>query len=187
MAGISGYNLCTILSKRLYMQRIITMLIGCLWLSLTARAEPVPEYVMKATYLYNFALYTEWPASVGDTINLCVLGHEEFGSALDAINGKQVNNLSLNISRVSSTSNLKLCQMVFIGEGEANNAQKILDVLGDAPVLTVTEGPAPLHVGVIVSMVVEDRKLVFHINASAARRAKLNISSKLLRLARSVY
>jgi len=169
------------------MHRMMSMFALGLWLSLTARAEPVPEYVMKATYLYNFALYTEWPASVGDTINICVLGHEPFGSALDTINGKQVNNLALNISRVSSTSNLKLCQMVFIGEGELANAQKVIDLLGDAPVLTVMEGSAPPHFGVIVSMIVEDRKLVFNINASAARRARLNISSKLLRLARSVY
>lgn len=169
------------------MYRIVSMLALGLWLSLTARAEPVPEYVMKATYLYNFALYTEWPASVGDTINVCVLGHEEFGSSLDMINGKQVNNLVLNVSRVSTTSNLKLCQMVFIGESELANAQKVIDILGDTPVLTVIEGPVPPHFGVIVSMIVEDRKLAFNINASAAKRAKLNISSKLLRLARSVY
>lgn len=130
------------------MRKFIAFIVLLLGISLTAAAaEPVPEYVMKATYLYNFALYTDWPESIGDTLNICVVGQDDFGSALNAINGKQVNSLTLNISRVTATSSLKLCQMVFIGEREVGHTQKILDALGDAPVLTVMEGHAPLYLG----------------------------------------
>ncbi len=150
-------------------------------------AEPVPEYTMKATYLYNFALYTEWPEEVGDTLNLCVLGEERFGDAFNQIRGKQVNQRRLNIYQIASPKEVQGCQMVFIGEQESQYAQRMINALADVPVLTVTDGFVPLNSGVIVSMVVEERKIAFNINASAARRAKLNISSKLLRLARNVY
>jgi hypothetical protein len=150
-------------------------------------AEPVPEYSMKATYLYNFALYTEWPEDTGNTLNLCLLGGERFGGAINQIQGKLVNQRRLNVYQVSGPKAVQGCQMVFIGEQESQYAQRMINSLADTPVLTVTDGFVPLNSGVIVSMVVEERKIAFNINASAARRAKLNISSKLLRLARNVY
>jgi hypothetical protein len=150
-------------------------------------AEPVPEYLMKATYLYNFALYTEWPEDTGNTLNLCLLGEERFGDAINQIQGKLVNQRRLNVYQVSGPKAVQGCQMVFIGEQKSQYAQRMINSLADTPVLTVTDGFVPLNSGVIVSMVVEERKIAFNINASAARRAKLNISSKLLRLARNVY
>lgn len=149
--------------------------------------EPVPEFMMKATYLYNFALYTEWPEETGDTLNLCVFGEERFGDAFNQIRGKLVNQRRLNIYQIASQKEVQGCQIVFIGEQESQYAQKTINALADSPVLTVTDGFVPLGSGIMVSMVVEERKIAFNINASAARRAKLNISSKLLRLARNVY
>lgn len=150
-------------------------------------AEPVPEYTMKATYLYNFALYTEWPGSAGDEIHLCIMGEDRFGDALQRINGKIVNGRPLVVKPAGAADEVRNCHMLFLGESEARNAQKILKEIGDMPVLTVTEGVIPLYSGVIITMVLEDQRLVFRVNASAARKAKLNISSKLLRLASSVY
>lgn len=152
-----------------------------------AAMEPVPEYTMKATYLYNFALYTEWPESVGDTINLCIVGGELFGDALSQIQGKQINQRKLSAYRVASYKETRGCHMVFISEHQNQYIQNMLSLLGDAAVLTVTEGGTSAQSGVMVDMQVEDRKIKFNINASAARRVNLNLSSKLLRLARNVY
>lgn len=159
-----------------------------LWLAALSGvwADPVPEYHMKATYLYNFALYTEWPETV-DNIRLCILGEHHFGDALQAINGKALSERRLEVRQVAAQDSLAECQMVFLGEREARTSRKILERISNLPVLTVTEGPLPLYSGIMVSMVVENNRLGFYINASAARHAGLNVSSKLLKLARRVY
>src|ERR1700756_4784994 len=45
------------------------------------------EYAVKAAYLYKFTPFVEWPASAfagpGSPFNVCVLGDDPFGPALD--------------------------------------------------------------------------------------------------------
>jgi uncharacterized protein DUF4154 len=44
------------------------------------------EYEVKATYLYKFGRFVEWPTKVeGDSFSICVLGQDPFGPALNAI------------------------------------------------------------------------------------------------------
>ena len=169
------------------MRKAFSFFLLLLWMPHVAAADLVPEYVMKATYLYNFALYTDWPAGSGDTLNLCILGQDHFGNALDAINGKPLSHMRLKVVHISASTEIKNCQMLFLSEQDRYLAAKVIEGLGDASVLTVVEGNMPLFSGVMISMEVEDRKLVFNVNDSAARKAKLKMSSKLLRLAKTVY
>lgn len=164
------------------------LIFTALWMvALSATADPVPEYEMKATYLYNFALYTEWPAGMGDTLNLCVFGEHHFGESLSRLQGKTVNQKQLNIRYVLGYDDVHECQMVFMGEKENRYASRLLAKTGDTPMLTVTEGALSPGSGVMISMALEENKLAFYVNASAARRAGLTVSSKLLRLAKTVY
>jgi hypothetical protein len=41
--------------------------------------------------------------------------------------------------------------------------------------------------GVMVNLFLDNRRIGFEVNAEAAKRARLNLSSKMLRLARAVY
>lgn len=150
-------------------------------------AEPVPEYVMKATYLYNFAVYTEWPAELGNEIQLCVLGEERFGGALQTISGKFVNGRILMVHNLMSIDQIGACQILYLGEADVPRSQEALRKIRGMPILTVADGIIPLYSGVMISMLIEDKRLAFKVNASAARKVQLNFSSKLLRLASSVY
>ncbi len=167
--------------------RIVTFIALLLAALPRVDAQPVPENDMKATYLYNFALYTEWPSEVGDEIHLCVVSEDQFHDALHAIHGKNVNGRRLVVHHIGPGDDIGGCQILYVGESEAKYSQKMLDRATGLPILTITEGVTPLYSGIMISLTVEDRRLAFQINASAARRSKLTISSKLLRLARSVY
>ena len=155
-------------------------------LSYSAPADPMPEYSMKAAFLYNFALFTEWPQLPEDSLNLCVLGKDPLGTALDAVEGKQINGLRLTVSRIKIGS-VRNCQILFLGEAEGVNIRRLLVDLEEVPVLTVTDNESLLQAGVMIGLTVENKRLTFDINAEAAQRAHLSISSKLLRLARNVY
>src|SRR5215216_5851997 len=65
--------------------RAWTLLSGLLMFALPALADDPPEYRLKAAFLFNFALFTEWPAEVGGVINLCVDGTDPFGKEIDVL------------------------------------------------------------------------------------------------------
>src|SRR6202008_1998168 len=57
--------------------------------ALQAQQPKASEYQVKATYLYNFSRFVQWPANVaavqGYSFPICVIGLDPFGAALDAI------------------------------------------------------------------------------------------------------
>lgn len=161
------------------------LLILSLWLSQSSWAGTISEYEMKATYLYNFAVFTEWPKSEGDTFNLCILGQDNFGTALNRIEGKIVHGRRLFVARLSSLSAIRRCDLLYITDRESTKLGVIFTELGDTPVLTVAE-TSPANTSAAINLALEGQRLVFDINVPRARNARLSISSKLLQLARSL-
>lgn len=152
-----------------------------------ARGNDLPEYRLKAAFLFNFALFTEWPTEVGPTLNVCVHGQDPFGEEIDALQGRAVGNRRVAIQRKPRIDGLKDCQVVFISSSAIGNLPRVLDALRGLPVLTVADSPGAARDGVALNMGVAQSKIVFEANLDAARAAKLALSSKMLRLAREVY
>jgi hypothetical protein len=152
-----------------------------------ARADSLSEYRLKAAFLYNFITFTEWPAGMGNTLNLCVYGPDPFGEDLDKLQGKNVAGRSLAIQRTNSVNGLGNCQIVFITRPMIDNLSRVLDDLNGKPVLTVADSPGAARQGVAINMGTEQNKVNFTANLGAARANGLNLSSKLLHLAREVY
>jgi hypothetical protein len=153
----------------------------------TALADSPSEYRLKAAFLYNFITFTEWPAGAGDTLNLCVYGPDPFGEDLDKLQGKSVAGRSLAVRRTNSVNGLANCQIVFITRPMIDNLSGVLDGLNGRPVLTVADSLGAARQGVAINMGTENNKVNFEANLGAARGNGLNLSSKLLRLAKEVY
>ena len=81
---------------------------------------------------------------------------------------------------------LKGCQIVFIAPAAAAQLPRVLDALDGQTVLTVADSAGAARQGVALNMAVNQNKVSFEANLKAARAAKLNLSSKLLRLATEV-
>jgi hypothetical protein len=156
------------------------------WFALPTRADQLPEYRLKAAFLYNFALYTEWPTNVGATLHLCVQGADPFGTELDALQGRAVGDRSIAVQRRGISDNLSGCQIVFIASSAMGSLSRVLDELRGSEVLTVADSPDAVRRGVALSMTVAQNKVTFAANLLAAHSAGLNFSSKLLRLATEV-
>lgn len=167
--------------------RLLFWSLGVLCCPALAHAETLAEYQIKAAFLYNFLAFTEWPAEVGNTINLCVYGPDPFGEHLDKMQGKSVGARSLAVKRFNSVDGLQSCQAVFIARPVIGNLRRVLDNLGDRPVLTVADSQDAALQGVALNMGVEQNKVIFEANLAAARGNKVNLSSKLLRLATKVF
>lgn len=157
----------------------------------TLRALPAhaatEEYTLKAAFLYNFALLTEWPGARGSGVRLCVLGKDPFGDELDRYAGRETPHGPITVSRIDSTREARGCQVLFIAASEHARMEQIREGLGVKPPLTVTEANGFDRQTVMIVIIPAGTRVGFEINLSAARQAGLNLDPKLLRLAKVVY
>ena len=149
-------------------------------------AEELPEYRLKAAILYNFAQFTEWPAEVGSTLNLCIHGQDPFGSEIDSLQDKTVGMRRIAVQRKGDSDPLVGCQIVFVAPTAVGHLSRVLDEIRSRPVLSVADSPGVMRQGVILNLAVKQGKVTFEVNLQAARAAHLALSSKVLRLATDV-
>jgi YfiR/HmsC-like len=151
------------------------------------------EYLVKAGFIYNFAKLVEWPAATftnpGQAIVVGVLGSDSFAATLEhVVDGKKVDVRPFTVKRLKSAKDSKECgcQMLFIASAESAHAEEIIQLLKGTSVLTIAETPGFSKQGGIINFVLEDSKVRFEVNVDAAKHAGLNISSRLLSLAKIV-
>ena len=156
------------------------------------QASSSVEYQVKAAFLLNFAKFIEWPSTVFQSektpIAVCVFGYDPFGSALDEIIRRQnVNSRELLARRINELTELKTCQLVFVGEREEKHLPEILNSVKETSALLVGEGEDFAERGGCVQFFIENKRMRFAVNVDAVQRARLTVSSKLLALARIVH
>jgi hypothetical protein len=172
--------------------------INCFWLiafllaNLAAHAQTsMSEYQVKALFLLNFVKYVDWSAAVSSNtsgpIVIGILGQDNFNDTLkDAAAGKTINGREIVIKRVSLSDDLGGCSILFISSSENSRLDEILGKTSALPILTVGENESFLDKGGIINFLLKDGKIQLEINLKAARRVKLQISSKLLSVAVTV-
>jgi hypothetical protein len=155
----------------------------------TGLSPTASETEVKAAVIYNFAKFVEWPAEAfsSDTapIQLAVFGDEDFGNKLRVLmTGQKAHGRSVDVKNISSPQDAKNFHMVFVAGAENRRTAQILEATKKSPVLTVGEAEPFLDAGGMITLVLEDAQLKFEVNPEAAQKVKLEISSRLLRLAR---
>jgi len=146
------------------------------------RGDELPEYTLKAAYLYNFALLTDWPnEKKSDNFNLCFF-RENLGSASDALQNKILHNQKLKVLTITTPEEAKECRMVFFPEEQ--RGEKLIQKLAGTSVLVVTENTSVPDAH--ITIVRKNRKLVFDVSLHALKNSDLDVSSRLLKLARSI-
>jgi hypothetical protein len=147
------------------------------------------EYAVKATFIYKFPGFVEWPAtsfeSASSPVAICVLGDDPVAGLIDQVAaGQQVGDRAIAVKHLQTFDRDSGCQILYVAAGTA--ATGAINAARDEPVLTITDSASPEATGTIVTFVVEDNRVRFDINDAAAAQSGLTISSKLLSLARAV-
>jgi len=145
--------------------------------------EVSQEYQIKAAYLYNFLKYVEWPDRINRTFRICVAGQNPFGGVLDGL----TKNERVRGNPVKTELILGFepgCDVIFTPR--TSNIPAYLQAAAGMPILTVGETPRYIEQGGIINFFVENGKVRFEINRTAAERAGLRISSRLLQLAKII-
>src|SRR5947209_10399422 len=85
-----------------------------------ARADDSREYQIKAAFIYNFLLFTEWPddafADSKSPFVVATVGNDPFHGLLERIlQAKQVNGRGVKIMHYANPSVVEKCHVLFLG------------------------------------------------------------------------
>ncbi len=164
-----------------------TMCVPCTY----AEESEFSEYEIKAGFIYNFAKFVEWPGEISrddkKALTLCISGTNPFGNSIATISNKTIQSRRLEVRTLGKNRDFKGCNLVFINSSEKELLPQLFEALGNSPVLTIGDGKGFAQNGVMINLVMEENKVRFEINTGSARRARISISSKLLKLAKTIY
>jgi uncharacterized protein DUF4154 len=148
--------------------------------------DAVAPSALKAAFLFNFVKFTEWPdVAAGDPFAICVLGDDRVAGALTELTrGQKVDTHPIEIRPLISATASR-CHVLFVSEHAADGAQA-LQGCRDAATLTVGDAAHFADMAGMIEFFVERDRMRFAINVTAAQRAHLKLSSRLLGLARIV-
>lgn len=147
-----------------------------------AGAQSNPDE-LKAEVTYRALMFVTWPADrvAARGLQLCTLSEGRTEAALGALSGRTIRQQVMEVRRVRHDQ-LAGCHAVYL----PGHQPAAMAALEGRPVLIVADAPGMLEQGAMVNLQVEDGRIVFDVDLNAARRAGLDISAKLLRLARYV-
>jgi hypothetical protein len=169
--------------------RLIGFTLGALLAADAGRvyAQDVTEVSLKGAFIFNFARFTEWPSETLPTtaaVSACVVGDRGVGEALKrSVSGQKLNGRAIVVSILEPDVPLPSCHFLYVsGVARARMAEIVYGV-HEAPVLTVSDDDTFIKVGGMIQVFIESGKMRFRINPKSAKRAKLQLSSRLLALA----
>lgn len=167
---------------------ILGLLAGCALLPARADESIIADAsVVEAAFLYNFALFTEWPDLPTHEFRICVLGSEPVLAALESVKKKQIKEHPISVTSISSENEAQSCQVLFVGRSRHASIDSLAREIGNAPVLVVSEENGYDPRNVIIALVAQQGRIAFKINRTLAQANSLTVSSKLLKLAQQVY
>jgi hypothetical protein len=160
-------------------------------------ASDSSEYLIKAGFIYNFAKFVEWPsdafAEADSPIVIGVLGTDPFGSVINrVVESKKIGNRGFVVRRYKWSKDLKdlkefkECRILFVSSSERAHFEEIVQSVKGLPILTVGETPGFAERGGMIRLTLEDNRVRFEINVDATHEGNLNISSRLLTLAKII-
>jgi hypothetical protein len=156
-----------------------------------AQQPKASEFQVKAAYLYNFGRFVEWPdqnaSDKNEAFEICVLGADPFGPALDAVVASQtIDGKSLSAKRISKPQEVDSCRILFISSSEEAHLKEVLTALNKTSVLTVSDIPRFSERGGMIGFILDGDRVRFDVNLAKTHGAGLTLSSELLKVATNV-
>jgi hypothetical protein len=152
-----------------------------------ARAQDVTEPALKAAFIYNFARFTTWPVETpaGDSFLICVLNDNAVADALRrAMTGKSLTDRPISVTVVAPAAPKRACRVLYMAGMPVAEVATVVADLREAPVLTISSIDGFASAGGMTQFFFEHGQLRFRIHLESAKRAGLQISSRLLIMAR---
>ena len=166
--------------------RVLACLLGCATSVSACFAEGLPERTaqMKAAYVFNFLKFVEWSShSPPNTIDVCFRGGSEVRNALAlSAADKTIGARRIVVRSLRDHEPTSACQVLFLDSA----ASQSVGIGMPLDTLTIGESKTFTQGGGVIGLYTDSNRLRFTINTGNAKRANVQISSNLLKLASSV-
>ncbi len=171
-------------------RRTLLACAAALPLARAARAQTLNEARVKARLALTLARYTQWPAGSfapgGDALVLCVAQRSEtLALAFGELAGQTVAGRTVRVL-TSPPPAAAGCHLLYVQDGAERDAAALLAAARGAPLLTVGDADGFAARGGMVELVNVNDAMRLDVNLRALRAAQLELSSRVLQLARQV-
>ena len=148
------------------------------------------ETQVKAVFVLNFAKLTEWPADSSvdsGTFTIAILGKVPSTLFITTLQSQTIHGAKVNVRLIETVAAAKGAHLVYISGSERKHLSGILRELNQLNILTVSDITGFCAAGGMVGLVPVQNRLGFEINLASVRKTKLNVSSQLLKLAKTIF
>lgn len=138
---------------------------------------------LKAAFLYHFSTFVIWPESApaNEEFVIAVLGDDAIAGELRTyLPGHSIQGRPMRVRSLATLDEFADEAVLFIGAERNDQLAGHLETVANRPVLVVTDAPGALDKGSMINFKVVDDRIRFEISLSAAERAGLVLSSRLL-------
>lgn len=152
-----------------------------------AHAQTSQEEV-KATFVYRFASYIEWPPTLfvdaQTPVRVCVIGADPFARTLErATIHQRRGERTFEVRRIGGAGELEGCHAVYV---VGDRTEAVLRAAHRRAVLTITDSVSGTAERGVIHFALVDSRVRFYIDDAAAAENGLAIDARLLNLALAV-
>lgn len=151
-------------------------------------AQSLEEQTVLAALALNIVRFTTWPSEtpMKETIDFCVIGDNVIQHSFTDIDHKPVGAKTLHIINLSRLRNFEDCHVLYVSELKQNILLQVFAEIKKHPLLTIGESYDFAAQGGMVGLENVNGKITLHVNLTAAHESNLNISARLLKLAKII-
>lgn len=140
---------------------------------------------IECALIYRIIHFTELPKAK-KPYNVCIDAPTDvFLIFKNQLLGKKINENILTVLRVTN-ENVNTCDVLYVGKNNLIEDLKVLKLIKEKNLIVFTSNPNWKEFSVVLFSV-KNGKIVFKIHKSLIDKTKINMSSKVLRLASEVY
>jgi hypothetical protein len=155
-----------------------------------AQAQTAAEADVKAAFLFNFARFVTWPADdlhAGSSLLVCVAGDPGVAQALETlVKDRAIDGHGVNVRRLGTEVLDGACHVLYVGGLDAVRSLRLAQTLTGGAVLTVSDADHFAERGGVAQLIHENGRMTFALNTDSVQEKRLQVSAKLLGLARLV-
>ena len=144
------------------------------------KAQDISKY--QALFMSKFIDYVQWPDGKDDLV-VGIVGNSRVLIELQKMVAQKN---KATVKKISSAADAATCDMIFLPTDQNKLFSTINSSTGGKSVLIITEGEELAKKGSVISFYVDQGKLKFYINKSAASARRLQISGALMSLAKVI-
>lgn len=157
------------------------------------RENPMMDYEAKAKLIARLVFFCKWPPDINieNPDALLTIGAFEKNDIIDFLieetKTKKFAGKYAKIIIIEDDESIKTCNLLFINDVSKKRLKKILEIVENLPILTVSDTRGYAEKGVMINLFTSGNKLAFNLNYTNLKKSGLHLPSRVLSVAEKLF